>query len=78
MARYRSEGINKNKKIRAERKKPLPLELMKMDEHEHIYVQRSQLRTDCYCCKCGQQKPQHIIDMEIQKDMSSALPGRIV
>lgn len=28
MGKYRTEGIGKNKKIKAERKKPLPLSLM--------------------------------------------------
>ncbi len=39
-----------------------------MREHIHIFMQRSQLRTDCYCTICGMQKPQHIIDREIQED----------
>lgn len=29
--KYRTDGISKNRKIRAERKKPLPLGLMKND-----------------------------------------------
>ena len=28
---------------------------MSNQEHEHIYLQRSQLKTDCYCTFCGKQ-----------------------
>ena len=36
-------------------------------EHEHIYMQRSQLREDAWC-SCGKQKPKYIIEQEIFLD----------
>lgn len=40
---YHSKGINKNKKIRQERKKPLPLELMKNDKIDRIRIARGRI-----------------------------------
>ena len=33
--KYRTDGISKNKRIKAERKKPLPLLLMRNDKNEN-------------------------------------------
>ena len=44
--KYKTDGIGKNKKIREQRKKPLPLELMRHDEFNGIRIDDGRSRED--------------------------------
>lgn len=69
---YHMKNQISKREIRKHGKKIIPL--MTNSDHVHIYMQRSQLRTDSYCVKCGEQKPKHIIDREVYQDMNKPLP----